>query len=132
VKGPLTELLKRNNLTSPDQFSLQLLGGGSRVPRVQAELEGVLPGLTLEKQLDADEAGALGGGLVAANMSTTFRLRPFGMHDGNVFPVSVALHSGPGIPEEQRVRPGCSAQSLGDLCLQPTQFSLSRVSTRLR
>lgn len=105
MKGPLRELLERNNLTSADQFSLQLLGGGSRVPRVQAELEGVMEGLTLEKQLDADEAGALGGGLVAANMSTTFRLRPFGMHDGNVYPISVALHSGPGVPEEHKVCP---------------------------
>jgi hypoxia up-regulated 1 len=47
--------------------------------------------------LDADEAVVLGAGLFAANLSTTFRLRKFGMTDGATYPiqfqVSASAHS---------------------------------------
>ena len=40
------------------------------------------------RHLDADEAVALGAAMVAANMSTTFRLgKKFGMSDGASYPV---------------------------------------------
>lgn len=105
MKKPLAELIERNSLTA-DSFTLQLLGGGSRVPRTRAELLSTLPNLTLEKQLDADEAVALGAGLYAANKSTMFRLRPFGMMDGQVFPVKIVLGDGGagGLPEHALVR----------------------------
>lgn len=40
-----------------------------------------------DRHLDADEAVVLGAGLFAANLSTTFRLRKFGMTDGATFPL---------------------------------------------
>lgn len=104
VKAPLRDLLDRNNITSAANITLQLIGGGSRIPRVQAELSSVLEGLSLEKQLDADEAPALGAALMAANISTTFRLRQFGMQDGLMFPVSISLEPGEGIPDIHSVR----------------------------
>lgn len=40
------------------------------------------------RHLDADEAVALGAAMVAANMSTTFRLgKKFGMADGASYPI---------------------------------------------
>ena len=39
------------------------------------------------RHLDADEAVVLGAGLFAANLSTTFRLRKFGMADGATYPL---------------------------------------------
>merc|ERR1719201_480076 len=43
--------------------------------------------------MDADEAVALGAGLFAANQSSTFRLREFGMLDGSPFEFEVQLQS---------------------------------------
>ena len=40
------------------------------------------------RHLDADEAVVLGAALYAANLSTTFRLRKFGMSDGVTYPVA--------------------------------------------
>lgn len=40
------------------------------------------------RHLDADEAIVLGAGLFAANLSTTFRLRKFGMSDGAAYPLA--------------------------------------------
>jgi hypoxia up-regulated 1 len=104
VRVPLQELLDRNNITSAANITLQMIGGGSRIPRVQAELAKVLDGLSLEKQLDADEAPAMGGALMAANLSTTFRLRQFGMQDGLTYPMSISLEPGEGVPEIHSVR----------------------------
>ncbi len=46
------------------------------------------------RHLDADEAVALGAALFAANLSTTFRLRKFGMADGVTHPVVFQVRPG--------------------------------------
>ncbi len=51
-------------------------------PRAQGRPAGA------RRHLDADEAVALGAGLFAANLSTTFRLRKFGMSDGATHPLA--------------------------------------------
>jgi hypoxia up-regulated 1 len=44
VQAPLTKLLARNKLTAKDVDAVELLGGGSRVPKLQAELSAALGG----------------------------------------------------------------------------------------
>ena len=51
-------LLARNGLAPGDLEAVELLGGGSRVPRVQAELQAALGG----RALDKCGARAAGGG----------------------------------------------------------------------
>ena len=46
---PLQQLLQRNKLTPQDVQAVELLGGGSRVPAVQAALSQVLNGRSLDK-----------------------------------------------------------------------------------
>jgi len=86
--APLTKLLARNKLAPTDVEAVELLGGGSRTPRLQAALTEALQGRTLDRHLDADEAIVLGAGLFAANLSTSFRLRKFGMTDVATYGVS--------------------------------------------
>lgn len=45
---PLEVLLERNNLTAADLAAVELLGGGSRVPRLKAELSKALGGRALD------------------------------------------------------------------------------------
>jgi molecular chaperone DnaK (HSP70) len=104
VKSPLKEIIERNDLSKAANITVQLLGGGSRVPRVQSELSQVHPGISLERQLDASEAFATGGALYAANLSTMFRLRRFGMIDGSAYSVSLSLEPTEGVPKELEVR----------------------------
>lgn len=75
TQAPLSRLLARNKLTAKNVDAVELLGGGSRVPRVQAALSEALGGRGLDRHLDADEAVVLGAGLFAANLSSSFRLR---------------------------------------------------------
>ncbi|KAL3157632.1 hypothetical protein ABBQ32_012079 [Trebouxia sp. C0010 RCD-2024] len=89
---PLQKLLQRNGLAPTDVHAVELLGGGSRIPKLQAELGLVLKGRLLDKHLDADEAIVRGGAFYAANLSTTFRLaKKFGMADGTVYPITFQL-----------------------------------------
>jgi hypothetical protein len=84
----LTKLLARNKLAATEVDAVELLGGGSRIPRLQAALSEALEGRSLDRHLDADEAIVLGAGLFAANLSTSFRLRKFGMTDAAIYGVS--------------------------------------------
>lgn len=47
--APLAALLARNGLAPGDLAAVELLGGGSRVPRVQAALQATLGGRALDK-----------------------------------------------------------------------------------
>lgn len=78
---PLKELIDTSGLTPEDFTAIELLGGGTRVPGVRQALENVLITRNLDRHLDADEASVLGAALHAANISTSFRLRKFGMAD---------------------------------------------------
>ncbi|GLI64023.1 hypothetical protein VaNZ11_007184 [Volvox africanus] len=89
--APLKRIMERNGLQPGDIDAVELLGGGSRVPRLQAALSDVLGGRALDRHLDADEAIALGAGLLAANLSTSFRLRKFGMVDMTMYGISLTL-----------------------------------------
>ncbi|KAG7669868.1 hypothetical protein Ndes2437B_g06065 [Nannochloris sp. 'desiccata'] len=89
--APVAEILKRNNITGENLSAVELLGGCSRVPRVKAALTEALGGRALDMHMDADEAVVLGAGLFAANLSTIFRLRKFGMTDKAPYTVTFKL-----------------------------------------
>ena len=90
---PMKTIMQRNNLTVEDLAGVELLGGSSRVPAVKSRLSDALNGRSLDAHLDADEAVVLGAGLVAANLSTIFRLRQFGMTDKSMYEVEFELGS---------------------------------------
>ena len=84
MAGPLREIvavLGDYNVTLDQIEAVEVIGGSSRVPGVKEELEKAINGRKFDVHLDADEAVAMGAGLFAANMSTTFRMRKFGAAD---------------------------------------------------
>jgi len=77
---PLEKALKIANVTISDIYGVEVIGGAWRVPKVQAMLSAYLDGagskkLPLGQHLNGEEAGALGAALVAANSSSSFRVR---------------------------------------------------------
>jgi hypothetical protein len=58
-------------------------------PLAQAVLSEALSGRGLDRHLDSDEAVVLGASLFAANLSTSFRLRKFGMSDLSMYGIQV-------------------------------------------
>ncbi|KAI3435832.1 hypothetical protein D9Q98_001890 [Chlorella vulgaris] len=124
---PVTTLLRRNNLTAADITAFELLGGTSRVPAVKQALSAALGGRTLDMHLDADEAVVLGAGLFAANLSTTFRLRQFGLTDKVPYSINVTLEGEEGprvlVPAMKRL-PTKRALHLHNLTADTLPFTL--------
>ncbi|XP_020268798.1 heat shock 70 kDa protein 17 isoform X2 [Asparagus officinalis] len=83
---PLKELLKHSGLGVDDLYAVELIGGATRVPKLQAKLQEFLGRKDLGKHLDADEAIVLGSSLHAANLSDGIKLnRKLGMIDGSSY-----------------------------------------------
>lgn len=82
--NPLRRVLADTNLTVAELDAVELIGGATRVPKLQTVLAEFLGDKkSLDRHLDADEALALGSALLAANISDGFKLnRKIGMLDG--------------------------------------------------
>jgi len=77
---PIEQALAAANATLKDLMHVEVVGGAWRVPKVQQILsayldEGKGEKLPLGQHLNGEEAGAFGAALIAANASTSFRLR---------------------------------------------------------
>merc|ERR1712060_721015 len=69
---------------------IELIGGGMRVPSIQAEISSVLK-KELGMHINSDESMALGAAFHGANVSTAFRVRHVGMTDVNPFEIGISL-----------------------------------------
>ncbi|GBG65617.1 hypothetical protein CBR_g51500 [Chara braunii] len=97
---PARQVLKDANLSAQDLHAVEVIGGATRVPKLQAVLSEFLDGRPLDKHLDADEAMALGAALQAANLSDGFKLnRKLGMVDGTPYGTIFTVEDLDGNPE---------------------------------
>lgn len=67
-----------------------LVGAGTRVPKVQEHLKKFV-GQELAKNLNTDEAAAMGAVYKAADLSTGFKVAKFITKDAVVYPVQVSV-----------------------------------------
>ena len=91
---PVHKALQAANKTLADVTGVELIGGGMRIPRIQAELTKLLQDsseLELGLHMNADESMALGAAFGGANISTAFRVRHVGLTDINPFAMKVTL-----------------------------------------
>lgn len=83
---PIKEVLVQSGMKIDDIYAVELIGGATRVPKLQAKLQEFLGRSELDKHLDADEAIVLGASLHAANLSDGIKLnRKLGMIDGSPY-----------------------------------------------
>ncbi|KAI7741742.1 hypothetical protein M8C21_000586 [Ambrosia artemisiifolia] len=89
---PVKELLKHSGLKADEIYALELIGGGTRVPKLQAKLQEFFGRSGVDRHLDADEATVLGASLHAANLSDGIKLnRKLGMIDGSMYGLMMDL-----------------------------------------
>ncbi|XP_051135545.1 heat shock 70 kDa protein 17 [Andrographis paniculata] len=101
---PLKEVLKDSGLNVDDLYAVELIGGATRVPKLQAKLQEFLGRKELDKHLDADEAIVLGASLHAANLSDGIKLnRKLGMVDGSTYGFVFELN-GDGLSKDENPR----------------------------
>ncbi|CAI0374512.1 unnamed protein product [Linum tenue] len=102
---PIKEVIKHSGLKVDEISAVELIGGATRVPKLQAKIQELLGRNELDKHLDADEAIVLGAALHAANLSDGIKLnRKLGMIDGSSYGLAVVL-DGPDFKDRQSLVP---------------------------
>ena len=92
VKAPIEQALQGADMTLENIESFIVFGGSFRVPRVQDKLLEFLDGKKeISKNINADEAAALGAVYQAAFLSSAFRVKRFVVKDASIFPVDVSF-----------------------------------------
>ncbi|KAF9187414.1 Hypoxia up-regulated protein 1 [Haplosporangium sp. Z 767] len=89
VRGPIDAALSDANMKLEDVQSLVLVGGGVRVPSVQANLAAVIGKDKIAKNVNGDEAAVMGAVFRAASLSRQFKVKEVRLKDVSLFPVEV-------------------------------------------
>lgn len=75
VAEPLVRGLKRANWSADDVTYVQIVGGATRIPAVQAAIMEALGKRELQRHLSSDEGAAFGAAYLGAHLSTLHRMK---------------------------------------------------------
>ncbi|XP_042354699.1 hypoxia up-regulated protein 1 [Plectropomus leopardus] len=89
VPGPVQDALATAEMKLDEIEQVILVGGSTRVPKVQEVLLKAVGKEELGKNINADEAAAMGAVYQAAALSKAFKVKPFLVRDAAVFPIQV-------------------------------------------
>nr|XP_040038748.1 hypoxia up-regulated protein 1 [Gasterosteus aculeatus aculeatus] len=89
VPGPVQEALTTAEMKLEEIEQVILVGGSTRVPKVQEVLLKAVEKEELGKNINADEAAAMGAVYQAAALSKAFKVKPFLVRDAAIFPIQV-------------------------------------------
>ena len=91
ILNPVEALLVKTGRTLADVTTLEIVGAGVRVPRVQQILSQFMGGIEIAAHINGDEAIALGAGFRAANLSSSFKTKTIYLNDGFEFDIYVHI-----------------------------------------
>jgi hypoxia up-regulated 1 len=107
VTSPVQAALNSASMTMESIDQVILVGGGTRVPKVQELLQQFV-GQELGKSLNTDESAAMGAVYRAADLSTGFKVKKFLTKDAVIFPIDVdferVLEEDEGTPDSPGVK----------------------------
>ncbi|KAF9968117.1 hypothetical protein BGZ70_006516 [Mortierella alpina] len=89
VRGPIDAALAEGNKTLAEIQSLVLVGGGVRIPSVQANLAAIVGENNIAKNVNMDEAAVMGAVFRAASLSKQFKVKEVRLKDISLFPIEV-------------------------------------------
>jgi len=89
VSKPIKMAFDASSMTKDNIDTVVLMGGGTRIPRVQEILSNYLDKKELGKSINTDEAAALGAVYKAASLMIGFKVKRFIVKDLNMYPVDV-------------------------------------------
>ncbi|XP_041030297.1 hypoxia up-regulated protein 1 isoform X2 [Carcharodon carcharias] len=89
VAEPVHQALKVSELKMEEIDHVILVGGATRVPKVQEVLLKAVGKKELGKNINADEAASMGAVYQAAALSKAFKVKPFLIRDAAMYPIQV-------------------------------------------
>ncbi|OQV24354.1 Hypoxia up-regulated protein 1 [Hypsibius exemplaris] len=94
IPAIIEQALMSANIGGDEIQQVIVLGGGTRIPKVQEELLKAVRRKELGKNLNSDEAIALGAVYQAAHLSKGFRVMTLDLVDTTIFPIVVEFERG--------------------------------------
>lgn len=91
LQGYLQEALDKAGITKDDMNSVEVIGGGSRVPLIGKILKEFFGPVEVGSHINGDESMAFGAALRAANLSIAFRVKQLHFYDGNPEPIRAVI-----------------------------------------
>ncbi|EGR32714.1 hypothetical protein IMG5_073090 [Ichthyophthirius multifiliis] len=88
---PVHKVLQMSNKTKEDIEIVELIGGGVRIPKVQQILGDFFGQNKTGFHLNGDESMALGAAFLAANYSSSFRVKRVQLNDGYNFDIKMKI-----------------------------------------
>ncbi|CAJ0946290.1 unnamed protein product [Ranitomeya imitator] len=89
VSSPVRKALSSAEMNMDEIDQVIIVGGSTRIPKVQELLLKAVGKEELGKNINADEAAAMGAVYQAAALSKAFKVKPFVVRDAAVFPIQV-------------------------------------------
>ncbi|OAD60624.1 Hypoxia up-regulated protein 1 [Eufriesea mexicana] len=90
VANPIKNALKTSGLTMDVISQVVLVGAATRMPKIQEHLNQYLP-VELSKNINTDEAAAMGAVYKAADLSKGFKVKKFVTKDAVLFPIHIVF-----------------------------------------
>ncbi|EDV19444.1 uncharacterized protein TRIADDRAFT_33578, partial [Trichoplax adhaerens] len=90
VSTPIRNALRAANVVLDEIEQVILIGGSTRVPKVQSELLKAIKRDELGKSLNTDEAAAMGSVYQAASLGKGFRVKKFLIKDSNPYAIQIS------------------------------------------
>ncbi|XP_022325239.2 hypoxia up-regulated protein 1-like isoform X1 [Crassostrea virginica] len=105
VTKPIEDALQTSQVTLPEITDVILMGGGTRVPKVQEKLLEFLKRDVLGKSINTDEAAALGAVYHAADLGKGFKVKKFLIKDACHYPIVVEFekHTSESIEDNPKI-----------------------------
>lgn len=89
------DVLKKSGLSLDDIEQVEILGGGLRIPRVHDLIKEVTKKSELMVHLNGDEAMCFGAAFIAANSSSSFKVRKVFLTQHPNFEYRIEINSEP-------------------------------------
>jgi len=89
IQKPIEDAINSAGIILDEVQTVLLMGAGTRTPRVQSELLKVTKKTELGKNMNTDEAAALGAVYQAAYQSKGYKVKKFYVKDANMYPIAV-------------------------------------------
>ena len=91
---PIKRFLFDNDLKAEELTAVELIGGGSRVPRLQYLIGEVIGNSSIVgSHINGDEAMVFGAAFYGANSSKKFKIKGINLYDGFNFDIRIVLHN---------------------------------------
>lgn len=89
IEKVVKDALATSEMSMDEISEVILMGGGTRIPKVQETLQGVIKREELGKGINTDEAAALGAVYQAAHLGKGFKVKKFAIKDAVLYPITV-------------------------------------------